>query len=85
MTGGSIEGNSATNGAAIFRLTEGRFTKEGGTVYGLDEGDKSNIPQSGRVIAIMSTWGTSLVYFRDETAGPDVALDSTTAENWETP
>jgi hypothetical protein len=82
MTGGTIAGNqTAATGAGIFISgTYARFSKTGGTIYGIDDGELSNkkLESSSvttvRAIQVGSTSGP----YRDTTAGP---ADNLTSNN----
>ncbi|MDR3300938.1 MAG: Ig-like domain-containing protein [Spirochaetaceae bacterium] len=93
MEGGTIKGNKALLGAGVLRMTNGKFEKSGGTIYGLNEGDDSNCGMEGaatsggaaiHAIQIMSSTSAT-TYFYDNTAGPTVILNgaNNNAGNWQ--
>jgi hypothetical protein len=77
MSGGSISGNYAMYGGGVFLSSRiaARFEKTGGTIYGLNDGGKTNITRDdgsviingGRGNAIWVTIGNT---YEDNTLGP---------------
>jgi hypothetical protein len=84
MNGGTIKGNRAQGGAAVYRYAEATFSKNGGTIFGnsMELGEDANKGTSETVHAIEIRNANSLLYYRDTTAGTDVNLSSGAATNW---
>jgi azurin len=75
MNGGTIDGNSAANGAAVFGVSGATFDKTGGTIYGKTGNNANTVTGSGHVIEVGSNW-------RDTDAGENVnTADSNFWEN----
>jgi hypothetical protein len=98
IEGGIIRNNHATfeNTGSAFERYNGanvRFIKTRGIIYGIDATTNSNCKENnvGQGYAIVlrnGTYSTAITYYRNDTAGDDVSLDSTsTGENsgWSTP
>jgi parallel beta-helix repeat protein len=80
MKGGTISGNKATKGGGVAVSNSGTFTKEssnGGTIYGAtgnaDANTATGNDPKGHAVYV------SDAKYRDNTAGPEVGLDS---NNW---
>ena len=87
MTGGIISGNTATGGGGIYgrsisSINQGivNFTKTGGTIYGKNEGDNSNIATNGDTYGYTVFINHGGAKYRDITTGTMDNIDSNTAE-----
>jgi uncharacterized protein YjdB len=77
MSGGSIEGNTASSqGAGVYKTGgSSTFRKTGGIIYGMSDGQKSNIPTGDTVYVIQV--GTSTSYGSNANAGTNINITST--------
>ncbi|MDR3283771.1 MAG: fibronectin type III domain-containing protein [Treponema sp.] len=88
MEGGSISGNTASSPSSVYGggggvYIDGTFQKTGGIIYG----DTDTTHTAGSTENTASSGHGHAVYVagrkRNSTAGEEVNLDSSTAENWE--
>jgi len=68
FTGGTISGNKAVRGGAIFIYGHGRINKTGGVIYGNDAGTSERNTASGG-----NTWGHAIL-FEERDGFPEVLL-----------
>jgi hypothetical protein len=98
ISGGIIRNNHATfdNTGSAFERYNGanvRFIKTGGTIYGINETVNSNcktdnVGQGYAIVLRNGTYSTAITNYRNDTAGDDVSLDSTstgTDSGWSAP
>jgi hypothetical protein len=81
MTDGTISGNTGSWGGGVYVSSSGgTFTKSGGTIYGYKaDGTQKNTAASGYGHAVYISSGSKE---RNDTAGPDINLDSSKSGGW---